>query len=403
MQYFIKAGIPAGNMYQTINELTGFLAEGEGGEPIFNGASVGNGAIVVTEDGQVIITTKDGSPVQATVENSIKLNGQDASYYGVNTNTIHEYIHSKQEQVHNFNSVDEKLWPIGRAKITAGFENGDTFSINGEQYEAYTGGDLTDELYQDRIMYFILDTENKVINFIGGGGKSKLILKDGDTIAGTIFLGPDRDASNEGYYINASGEGKFKRVKSEDIECNNIVVNNNCDTKGVLKNSNSCEFKNVALSGKLTQNGKEIISANGQVFAAVYNDYAEFFPRGEETEPGDIIALDLNSEEERYIKASSLDTPAGVHSGEFGMVLGGEECQEGEDFLQENLKKFIPVSLAGRVMVKVQGPIKKGQYVRTSDIPGVGIVDDTRDYAHRLGMALQTNLDEGIKLVKVRV
>ena len=61
----------------------------------------------------------------------------------------------------------------------------------------------------------------------------------------------------------------------------------------------------------------------------------------------------MNSEEERYIKASSLDAPAGVHSEEFGMILGGEECQEGEDFLQENLKKFIPVSLAGRVMVKV--------------------------------------------------
>lgn len=41
-----------------------------------------------------------------------------------------------------------------------------------------------------------------------------------------------------------------------------------------------------------------------RVYDAVYNDYAEFMPRGENTEPGDIIALDTSSQTERYIKAT---------------------------------------------------------------------------------------------------
>lgn len=39
-----------------------------------------------------------------------------------------------------------------------------------------------------------------------------------------------------------------------------------------------------------------------RVVNAQYNDYAEFFERGEETEAGDIIALDLSSDEENMLK-----------------------------------------------------------------------------------------------------
>ena len=39
-----------------------------------------------------------------------------------------------------------------------------------------------------------------------------------------------------------------------------------------------------------------------RVFNAVWNDYAELFPRGEETSPGDIIVLDMNSDKEQYVK-----------------------------------------------------------------------------------------------------
>lgn len=46
---------------------------------------------------------------------------------------------------------------------------------------------------------------------------------------------------------------------------------------------------NVTLTGTLTA---------AKVYNAVYNDYAEFFPRGDDTQRGDIIALDETSGKE---------------------------------------------------------------------------------------------------------
>lgn len=111
---------------------------------------------------------------------------------------------------------------------------------------------------------------------------------------------------------------------------------------------------------------------NGDIYAdhvynAVYNDYAEFFPKGEETEPGDVIVLDINSDSERYIKSRADNKiVVGVHSDEYAFLIGGNKVSE-----SENKKMFIPVSLAGRVKVKFTGPAHKGAYVVASDINGV--------------------------------
>lgn len=111
---------------------------------------------------------------------------------------------------------------------------------------------------------------------------------------------------------------------------------------------------------------------NGDVYAehvynAVYNDYAEYFPRGEETEPGDVIVLDLNSDKEKYIKSSvSNKIVVGVHTDEYAFIIGGNKVDK-----YSNEKYFIPVSLAGRVKVKFIGKAKKGSYVVASEIDGV--------------------------------
>ena len=109
-----------------------------------------------------------------------------------------------------------------------------------------------------------------------------------------------------------------------------------------------------------------------RVYDAVYNDYAELMPRGEQTEPGDIIALDTGSQTERYIKATNLSGRiAGIHTDEYAMLIGGNKVAEGQDFLEENLPDFIPVSLAGRVHTKVVGPVHTGDYIVLSSTPGV--------------------------------
>ena len=105
------------------------------------------------------------------------------------------------------------------------------------------------------------------------------------------------------------------------------------------------------------------------VYNAVYNDYAEFFPRGEETEPGDVIALDLDSDKEQYVKstANNRHHVVGVHSDDYAMIIGGDKGVE----MKDNEVKYIPVSLMGRIKVKYIGAAKKGNYVVASEIRGV--------------------------------
>ena len=143
-----------------------------------------------------------------------------------------------------------------------------------------------------------------------------------------------------------------------------------------------------------------------KVYNAVWNDYAEFFP---ETEPGDIIGLDLNSETERYIKARLDTPPVGVHSFEFAHLIGGETPPSGVDFYDYNIKKYIPVGLAGRVKVKVIGPVKKGDYITVSHLPGIGKVyyDDVDDFKKVIGIVCDVeknaNMNSNIILVKIKI
>ena len=169
----------------------------------------------------------------------------------------------------------------------------------------------------------------------------------------------------------------------------------------------------LTVSGKSTLNttfittlqtydsGGKIINiiSNGRVYNSVFNDYAEFFEKGEETEVGDIISLDLDSDEENYIKATNDDCIVGVHSDTYGHILGGEGS------IEESMKTHIPVGLCGRVKTKIVGLISKGDKIVLSDIPGVG-----RKYNYNtdknkkiIGFAVESNKDEGIKLVKVKL
>ena len=144
-----------------------------------------------------------------------------------------------------------------------------------------------------------------------------------------------------------------------------------------------------------------------RVYDAVYNDYAELMPRGEQTEPGDIIALDTGSQTERYIKATNLSGRiAGIHTDEYAMLIGGNKVGEGKDFLEENLSDFIPVSLAGRVHTKVVGHVHTGDYIVLSSTPGVGrAIAPCESYpANKIvGYACEGDDSTDLRLIKVRV
>lgn len=138
-----------------------------------------------------------------------------------------------------------------------------------------------------------------------------------------------------------------------------------------------------------------------RVVNAQYNDYAEFFERGEETEAGDIIALDLSSDEERYVKATPKNNViVGIHSDEYAHIIGGEKGKT----LEENLKNFIPVALAGRVHAKVSGVVYKGDRIVISNgMPGIGIAltNNSTSTKQVIGIALENKYNLGIGKIRL--
>ncbi|MFR4519739.1 MAG: hypothetical protein ACLT40_07260 [Fusobacterium sp.] len=142
-----------------------------------------------------------------------------------------------------------------------------------------------------------------------------------------------------------------------------------------------------------------------KVYNAVWNDYAEFYERGEHTEPGDIIGLNPNSDKEEYIKATNPSMCVGVHSDEYGHLIGGEQAPEGKDFVEYNMDKFIPVGLVGRVKTKIVGPISIGDKIVLSDIPGVGrkFIKGIDDSENIIGMAVENKNDESISRIRAHL
>lgn len=153
---------------------------------------------------------------------------------------------------------------------------------------------------------------------------------------------------------------------------------------------------NVVLTGTLTAT---------QVFNAVYNDYAEFFPRGGDTERGDIIACDEASTREQYVKATDKSLcVVGVHSEEFAQIIGGLQVEEGKGVMETNIRQFIPVAMAGRVHVKYFGKAIVGTKVVPSEIPGVGRAWQEGDSLdHVVGKIVEPDTRQDVRLVKILV
>lgn len=153
---------------------------------------------------------------------------------------------------------------------------------------------------------------------------------------------------------------------------------------------------NVTLTGTLTA---------AKVYNAVYDDYAEFFPRGGDTQRGDIIALDESTNKEQYVKATaSSQCVVGVHTEDFASIIGGRTLSPGDDILKVNLPTYIPVALAGRVPVRMYGKARKGGWVIPSEMPGVGrMALPGESLTQAVGQIVKDDTAENVRLVKIIV
>ena len=99
-----------------------------------------------------------------------------------------------------------------------------------------------------------------------------------------------------------------------------------------------------------------------RVYNAVYNDYAEWYnsSNAKEVKEGDIIYY--NPETDEYSNHSdNPQTVVGICTEDYGMIVGGDDISN----MENNRENHIPVSLCGRVKVKVnpQHTYECGDYI----------------------------------------
>lgn len=285
--------------------------------------------------------------------NAGMLGGHTADYFSPATAGFCRYTDNVQNGNHYFTGEGNSH---GYVFISTAYTSGQGLYVNGTKVSVYAGGDAVEEITAGHWYVFTYDQSRKMIDFVAMG-TSKYLKKSGGRMSGRLEFGSSTN------YVDQSGNAHF----------NSVTATND-------------------ITGR-------------RVYQAVYNDYAEFFPRGESTEPGDIIALDAHSSREQYVKAVAGDRIVGVHSDEFAHLIGGDPAADGEDFFSANLPKYIPVGLCGRCRVKALGAVHRGDYiVPSTSYPGVGIaVQSVAVPPDAIGFAVEDSDDPGIHRVRVKL
>lgn len=285
--------------------------------------------------------------------NAGMLGGHTADYFSPATAGFCRYTDNVQNGNHYFTGEGNSH---GYVFISTAYTSGQGLYVNGTKVSVYAGGDAVEEIVAGHWYVFTYDQSRKMIDFVAMG-TSKYLKKSGGRMSGRLEFGSSTN------YVDQSGNAHF----------NSVTATND-------------------ITGR-------------RVYQAVYNDYAEFFPRGESTEPGDIIALDAHSSREQYVKAVAGDRIVGVHSDEFAHLIGGDPAADGEDFFSANLPKYIPVGLCGRCRVKALGAVHRGDYiVPSTSYPGVGIaVQSVAVPPDAIGFAVEDSDDPGIHRVRVKL
>jgi hypothetical protein len=149
--------------------------------------------------------------------------------------------------------------------------------------------------------------------------------------------------------------------------------------------------------------GKGFFNGGTQVGGA---DVAEFFDiegNRNNYEPGDVLDISQNSD--RKVEKSSQpysSLVAGVYATRPGLMLTEKNAE------QNNLSEMVPMGVIGVIPTKVcleGGPIRRGDLIVTSSIPGVAMKADPDKVkpGQVLGKALQGFTGNGVGKINVLV
>jgi hypothetical protein len=137
-----------------------------------------------------------------------------------------------------------------------------------------------------------------------------------------------------------------------------------------------------------------------KIYNPVYADYAEYFPKADELEAGDVVSFDPETGKFKKSTVENDRLIAGVVSDNYAQCIGGSVDPE------ENERLFTPVGLCGRIDVKVIGDITYGNLLTSSSIPGVakGIkAGDIYIPGTIIGKALESHTGNEVSKIKMLI
>ena len=182
-----------------------------------------------------------------------------------------------------------------------------------------------------------------------------------------------RESSSD--IIQVGNIGSLLNIKA--LDALNLFCSNSTTPSTTVKATLTSTLANLFVDTTIGTTGENHnlniygdVYATGRVHDASWNDYAEFFEKYDpelKVNAGDVIAL----VDGKYGLATQENARLciGVCSDTFGHILGGEPGIS----IEQNMEKYIPVGLAGRVSVKVYGTVMPGDLLTISPYDGVAM------------------------------
>ena len=290
-------------------------------------------------------------------------------------------IHAKQIQANitgNINSADEaskshlvevtnnsaKIYPLGvlpTEPIWSKPNFNNAFYYTGSTFKTDTGAIIAKDITSNGTMLIndkLTFANNKGITL---GSTNFINCTNTDNVKfRKIKMESAPNGTGQKPYIDMGYNGTigFTCAQTNNSGTHNSVVLGYADNSYVYPDANKTDLACLPITGALKPN---------RVYNAVYNDFAELFPCDVEKVqcvPGDVLMLDISSDEETYIKSTeNAKCVAGVISDTYGYLMGGDDSLTPE----EQAKRFVPIGLAGRVNVNVIGKVEKGDKLVATD------------------------------------
>lgn len=193
----------------------------------------------------------------------------------------------------------------------------------------------------------------------------------------------------------------MKQVQPKVVLDNNITDVSYITDWSTVTNKPPISYDELSSTTKVNSplNVNGDITTSGKVYNAVWNDYAELFLKGEDTPVGCIVSSNANDSKVYLSNRPDDILVVGVVSDSYGHLLGGDA----ELSLDENLDKYAPVGLVGRVRVKVVGRVKPGDLITSSLKSGYGKASTKHIPGSIVGKALTYDQDgEVLMLIMMR-